>query len=201
MSLDLLDMKYNIVFYINANILMNYEIAKKLVMKNILWYRKWTDNIPTYIHSLRVWEYLEKFWFSEEVCLAWLLHDIIEDWWYDEQMLINEWFSERVVELVKLCSHDKLIEDKYERWLEMINRLIISWDIEAWWIKLADISDNMLECHLMPNRDNLSNFLFKKWTVFSYYWNKYYWWTDFFNEYMERYFKQIKKYYSIINFD
>lgn len=64
----------------------------------------------------------------------------------------------------------------------------------AWAIKLADISDNLLECHLMPNKEKLERFLNKKYPVFIYYGNKYFGGTEFYNELLERYFKQVKAY-------
>jgi hypothetical protein len=46
----------------------------------------------------------------------------------------------------------------------------------------------------MPNKEKLDVFLNKKCPVFVYYGNKYFWWTEFYNEFLERYFNQIKSY-------
>jgi len=96
--------------------------------------------------------------------------------------------------LVDLSTHNSLIEDKFERWKNMLERLIKEDNKKAWGIKLADISDNLLECHLMPNKEKLDRFLNKKCPVFIYYGNKYFGGTDFYNEFLERYFNQIKMY-------
>ena len=34
---------------------------------------------PTLFHSLRVWTYLWNNWYSEDLQIAWLLHDALED--------------------------------------------------------------------------------------------------------------------------
>jgi hypothetical protein len=67
-----------------------------------------------------------------------------------------------------------LIEGSFEKWKNMLERLIKEENIGAWAVKLADISDNLTECHLMPNRTKLDRFLNKKCPIFVYYGNKYF---------------------------
>jgi len=56
----------------------------------------------------------------------------------------------------------------------MLERLMKEENKDARAIKLADISDNLSECHLMPNKRKLERFLMKKCPVFVYYGNKYF---------------------------
>lgn len=170
------------------------EETIQLVKNKITWNRKWSDTIPNYIHSLRVYESLNKYWFSEDIQTAWLLHDIVEDGWVSFEELKSLWYDNNILDLINLSTHDILMLDKFERWKKMIERLIKENKVGARAIKLADISDNLLECHLMPNKEKLDQFLNKKCPVFVYYGNKYFWWTNFYNEFLERYFNQIKAY-------
>ncbi|NOZ44008.1 MAG: hypothetical protein GXP45_02510 [bacterium] len=73
-----------------------------------------------------------------------------------------------------LSSHNSSIEKSFDRWVNMITKLIKEDNKDAWAIKLADISDNLTECHLMPDRDKLDIFLNKKCPVFIYYGNTYF---------------------------
>ncbi len=173
-----------------------------LVKSKIHWVRKWTKDLPNYLHSLRVNEQLKKYDFDEDIQIAWLLHDIIEDslndqnWeeiiWVTFDDLRKLWYSENIVNIVDLSTHNLLIEGSFEKWKNMLERLIKEENVGAWAVKLADISDNLTECHLMPNRDKLDRFLNKKCPIFVYYGNKYFAWTEFYNEFLERYYKQVR---------
>jgi len=57
------------------------EITKELVKKSIKWKRKGMTYTNNYGHSFNVYDLLVKDWYDEDICIAWLLHDIIEDWW------------------------------------------------------------------------------------------------------------------------
>lgn len=170
-----------------------FSKALKLVTFNIKGTRKGSEE-PQYKHSIRVKDLLKKHGFSYEVRLAWLLHDMIEDTDYTREDLKNLWFPDRVLNLVCLCSHDKTNPDKFRRWEDMIDRLKTQWDIDAWAIKLADITDNLTECHLL-SPDALERFLTKKAPVFVYYGNKYFGWSPFYDEFLEIYHTQLCKFY------
>lgn len=150
--------------------------------------RKWSTE-PQYLHSLRVFKLLKKYKFPHEVCVAWFLHDMIEDSDFTREDLKKYWYSDRILDLVCLCSHDKSNPDKFGRWEDMINNLKSQWDIDAWAIKLADITDNLTECHLL-SPDALKRFLTKKAPVFVYYGNKYFWWSTFYSNFIENYYNQ-----------
>lgn len=165
-----------------------------LIEERIKWTRKWTDHIPNSLHSIRVYQSLKRFWFSETVQMGWLLHDIVEDGETSFEELKRIGYSAEVIHLVDLSSHDMNSHEGFHRRENMLNRLIAEENKDAWAIKIADISDNLLECHHMPNKVNLGAFLNKKCPVFIYYGNKYFAWTQLYNEFIERYFNQVRTY-------
>ena len=174
------------------------EQSKELIKEKILWCRKGTEKFPepilNYLHSWRVYEALQTHGFNEDVQMAGLLHDIIEDGEMTLEELRELEYSDIILHLVDLSTHDMIVDGSFEKWKKMLQRLIEEDNKNAWAIKLADISDNLLECHLMPNKEKLERFLNKKCPVFVYYGNKYFGGTEFYNEFLERYFGQIKEY-------
>jgi hypothetical protein len=69
--------------------------------------------------------------------------------------------------LVDLATHDVTIEnpsdeDKFQRWKNMMKRLEEANNKNAWAVKLADICDNVNQCHLMPNLEKKNRFLYEK---------------------------------------
>lgn len=124
--------------------------ALKLVGEKITGTRKGCEE-PTYKHSIRVADTLKKNGYPNEVIIAGLLHDIIEDGSMTAQELMDLGFSERTVSLVDACTHDSTMRNKDARWVKMIARLIDLADKDAWAIKCADLFDNYRSCHTMPN--------------------------------------------------
>lgn len=175
-----------------------FEQSKELIKEKIHWFRKGTKDlpkpIPNYIHSWKVYEALKTYGFDQDIQMAWLLHDIIEDGWMTLNELRELWYSDDILHLVDLATHDMTIDGSFEKRKKMLQRLIEEDNKDARAIKLADISDNLLECHLMPSKEKLERFLNKKCPVFVYYGNKYFGGTEFYNEFLERYFKQVKAY-------
>lgn len=170
--------------------------TKDLVRNRIPWMRKGMKDEPVYLHSWRVYEALEKHGFDDEVQLAGLLHDIVEDGGVSLDELREFWYSDRVVHLVDLSSHDESIRGSLERWIAMLERMITEGDRDVWAVKLADISDNLTQVHHMPNSDNIARFLNKKCPVFVYYGEKYFSGSEFYQEFLERYFTQVKSLYG-----
>jgi (p)ppGpp synthase/HD superfamily hydrolase len=114
--------------------------------------RKGSDK-PAYLHSLDVAERLRVQGFSEEVCVAGLLHDVLEDSPTTVTELEEAGFSPRILELVRHCSHDSRVEGNDQRWVVMVADLVKANDVEAWAIKLADLTSNVTDCHTMkPER-------------------------------------------------
>ena len=136
-------------------------LARGLVSTRILGNRK-NSVEPAWQHSQRVAQSLEKHGFSSDVILAGWLHDLIED--SDPQYpvtledLAALGFSDRTVALVDLATHSsstdhaqKLTQrQKDQRWVRMLERLDAAADADAWAVKLADVTDNLRGCHVMP---------------------------------------------------
>lgn len=146
------------------------EETTELIIEKIHWFRKGTadlpEPIPNYKHSIGVYKALKKHWFNDDVQMAWLLHDIIEDSWTKEnnkedrvtfKELKELWYNDYVLNLIDLSTHDIKIEWSFEKWQKMLERLIKEDNKEARAVKLADISNNLLACHLMPNKEKLDN--------------------------------------------
>jgi hypothetical protein len=123
--------------------------AEALVRERIPGMRKGTTDKPAYTHSFHVRDLLEEHGYGPEVCLAGLLHDIVEDGDVPLEELRAAGFSERVVGLVDLCSHDASIEGTDARWVVMIARLVQADDSDAWAIKVADLADNLRDSGTM----------------------------------------------------
>ncbi|MFH1632097.1 MAG: HD domain-containing protein [bacterium] len=139
--------------YYNSQVNELYKpLATELVKERIIGTRKGSSDLA-YNHSIRVAEILQSFNFKPEVCLAGLLHDIVEDGNTTLEELKKIGFSTRVVELVDLCSHDSTIEHGDSRWVKMMARLTETADADTFAIKLADVLDNIRGCHTMkPER-------------------------------------------------
>jgi hypothetical protein len=122
------------------------EKAEALVKKCIKGNRKGLSE-PNYLHSFRVRDMVMSHhhwdWPDYNLFTAALLHDIVEDGGVSFEELKDMGFTERTIELVKLCTHDSTIKGKTERWLLMIAKLIEANDDDAWRIKLADLTDNL----------------------------------------------------------
>lgn len=124
------------------------DLAKTLVAKRIPGTRKGSDE-PAYIHSIRVSDALARFGYGEDVVVAGALHDVVEDGATSLDELRQMGFNERIVELVRLCTHDDMIEGGDRRWIKMMAGLIDADDAEAWAIKIADITDNLKSSHTL----------------------------------------------------
>jgi (p)ppGpp synthase/HD superfamily hydrolase len=128
------------------------EKAESLVQQSIGGQRKGSTE-PSWMHSARVAAALLRHGFTEDVVLAGWLHDVVEDGGITLEDLRVQGFSERVVHLVDLSSHE--MHDSHEprsalqkdaRWARMVARLERAADRDAWSIKVADLTDNLRGC-------------------------------------------------------
>jgi (p)ppGpp synthase/HD superfamily hydrolase len=94
---------------------------------------------PTAFHSIRVSTYLYENWYSEIICLAWLLHDILEDTETTEQE-IREMYGKEVLEIVLANTKNMNIANKEDRNRDLVDRCVQS--KKALIVKCADIMDN-----------------------------------------------------------
>ncbi|MDF1482018.1 HD domain-containing protein [Extensimonas sp. H3M7-6] len=90
---------------------------------------------PYILHALRVMLNLEESG-DEELMVAGLLHDVIEDTEIDEVQLLEFGLSDRTVELIKAVSRKR--HETYEEFIERIAQ-----NRSAARIKIADIKDNI----------------------------------------------------------
>jgi (p)ppGpp synthase/HD superfamily hydrolase len=112
--------------------------------KRIPGMRKGSDT-PAYHHSFDVAERLKTAGYDEEVCIAGLLHDVIEDSDTKIEELAQLGFPPRVITLVQLCTHNAVIAHGDPRWVCMMADLVKAQNPEAWAIKIADISSNLTD--------------------------------------------------------
>jgi len=115
-----------------------FERAFKML---ISYFPEETIKKPTLFHSLRVWVFLWNNWYSEELQIAWLLHDSLEDTDLPEY-LIKSNFWQNVLDIVKSNSKNINLE-KSEILEDIVKRCSIVWE-NAMIIKVADIYDNFL---------------------------------------------------------
>lgn len=139
----------------------NEELIKKaeaLVRERITGTRKGLPDEQNYRHSFRVRDIVSEchHWDDPDydLFIAALLHDIVEDGKVTFDELQNMGFSDRTIDLVRLCSHRMDIKDSTQRWVLMIAKLIEAHDDDAWRIKLADLTDNLAQSSglLIENR-------------------------------------------------
>jgi len=94
---------------------------------------------PTLFHSIRVGMYLYEKWYDESVCVAWFLHDIMEDT-NTSDVEIKQLFWEYILKLVQANTKNSDLP-KEERKDELISRCANAWQ-DSLIIKCADIIDN-----------------------------------------------------------
>jgi hypothetical protein len=103
--------------------------------------RKGTD-FPYVVHPIRVAEILDRFGYSEDVVMAGVLHDTVEDASVTYAELRNE-FGERVSELVEKASEPDKSLDWRTRKQHTVARAASENDLEALALVAADKLDNV----------------------------------------------------------
>lgn len=144
----------NFLNLLAENFNRDWEKTVNLVKTKISGHRKGLPHVAAYEHSIRVGELIRSMdGATPDIVLAALLHDIVEDGGVSLKELKALGYTDEVIRLVDLCSHDVSIEDSDMRWVCMIAKLTKANDPVAWTIKLADIYDNLQESHaLEPKR-------------------------------------------------
>ena len=178
--------------------MIDIQTTKDLVQERIMGNRKWSET-PCYLHSYSVYESLNKYGYSDDIQLAWLLHDIVEDGDTSLKELEQLWYTDQVVYLVDLASHDESISDKYTRRSTMMQRILDENNQDAFIIKLADYHDNLKDCLTMPDSSKRNKFLQVKWSFFARRWHHYVWDSDLYKDFLLRYHNQINTLYPLFN--
>ena len=134
------------------NIENNFEIGIRILCE----YMPNDDELskPTLFHSIRTGTYLYEKGYEENIVLAGLLHDIIEDSEISEQKIEKE-FGKIVLELILANSKNKSIEYQADRIDELIKRCISTGE-KALIVKAADIIDNFKYFRKINNSDGIN---------------------------------------------
>lgn len=170
------------------------EQTIELLKSAIPWNRLWHDS-PVYLHSVAVWEILEKHGFSEDVVNAGYLHDIVEDGGYTFAQLKELWYSDLTVSLVDFATHNMQEKDPYIAWSSMIERMVQAENKDAWAVKIADMLHNISECFYCTDHQR-KTYLFFKAPVFIYYGNKYFADHSLYADFLETYWQQVKRFHK-----
>ncbi len=115
-----------------------FEEALKLLVK---YFPEEKMKKPTLYHSIRVWVYLWNNFYDEDLQIAGLLHDALEDTNIKEKTILDN-FWEEILLIVKANSKNENIP-KNERLKDIIKRCNKFWE-KAMIVKMADIYDNFL---------------------------------------------------------
>lgn len=119
---------------------INYEILENAIrlLSQSMWSQEglWK---PTLFHSIRVGMSLFDLWYSQDICVAWFLHDIIEDTSCTKEMIQDEFWVD-ILDLILANTKNLEIPKEY-RDHELLERCVSFWK-SAVIIKVADIMDN-----------------------------------------------------------
>lgn len=135
--------------------LMNSTIEYLCIALNTTWH----NNKPVLLHSIRVGLYLYDLGYNEDIILAGLLHDILEDTKTSKKDLESR-FGAKITNIVSSNSFNNLIYDKTEQFKDMFNRCVICGK-EALIVKAADILDNSNYIEFAKNIEERNLLLFK----------------------------------------
>ncbi len=117
------------------------------------------NNKPVLLHSIRVGFYLYEMGYSEDIVLAGLLHDILEDTETPINYLHDK-FGSNVTKIVSATSFNTSINNKTEQFQDMFNRCL-KCGKEALIVKAVDIMDNSNYIQLVNDKKTRDWLLFK----------------------------------------
>lgn len=112
---------------------------------------------PALFHSVRVWAYLRNNNYSEDIQIAWLLHDALEDTPMQASQ-IEDLFWKEVLKIVQANSEDENIE-KIKQKEDIVKRCASSSE-NALIVKMADVYDNF---KFYTQQENISQLERCKW--------------------------------------
>lgn len=117
---------------------------------------------PVLWHSIKVGVYLYNQNYNENVVIAGLLHDLLEDTNTQEQEIEKE-FGNNISKLIKTNSYDINNPNKLKRSMDMYDNCLMNGK-DALLVKAADILDNMQFFAQAKEKDQ--NYLLEKWKYF-----------------------------------
>lgn len=120
---------------------MEWFLFEQAVLEFVKYFPEETQRKPFFYHSIRVWVFLWNQWYSEEIQIAGLLHDTLEDTSISENTIENL-FWKKVLQIVKVNSKNHSLPK--EEILENIVKRCSDYGIDAMIVKIADIYDNFL---------------------------------------------------------
>ncbi len=111
---------------------------------------------PTLLHSVRVGIYLYNHGYDTHICIAGLLHDLIEDADVTAQEIASD-FGNETAELVKVNTKNESLpkENRYE---ELLQRCVQHSE-QASIVKAADIIDNLITYRRIKSEEGIGNML------------------------------------------
>jgi (p)ppGpp synthase/HD superfamily hydrolase len=124
-------------FGFEGNVLKAYALAV-IAHKDDVWHGK----EPYYLHCGRVGAQLREWGCSEEVVIAGVLHEIIDDGHLTAEELRKEGFSDYTIELIEAATPLST-----QTWETHVDDLIAMGDVVKILVKLADLHDN---CNVHP---------------------------------------------------
>ena len=120
---------------------MEWFLFEQAVLEFVKYFPEETQRKPFFYRSIRVWVFLWNQWYSEEIQIAGLLHDTLEDTSISEKEIENL-FWKNVVWIVK--ANSKNLSLAKEEVLEDIVKRCSDYGIDAMIVKVADVYDNFL---------------------------------------------------------
>lgn len=120
---------------------MEWFLFEQAVLEFVKYFPEETQRKPFFYHSIRVWVFLWNQWCSEEIQIAGLLHDTLEDTSISEKEIENL-FWKNVLWIVKVNSKNPSLAK--EEVLEDIVKRCSDYGIDAMIVKVADVYDNFL---------------------------------------------------------
>lgn len=99
-----------------------------------------TSRKPLMFHDIRVGIYLYEHGYPQDIVVAGVLHDTLE-WSSITPEMLADGFGQHILDLVRACTKDDSITDKFEKTNELIQRCVAAGQ-DALIVKAADIMDS-----------------------------------------------------------
>lgn len=118
---------------------MEWFLFEKALLEFAKYFPEEKQMKPFFYHSVRVWTFLWNLDYNEEIQIAWLLHDVLEDTDFPEEKIKNL-FWENVLNIVKANTKNESLP-KIEALEDIVKRCSEYW-LNALIVKVSDIYDN-----------------------------------------------------------